>query len=199
MLPFIKVFSLVVRAFSRPLVNYTKRYHANNKHNLHRFIRVFFIRLGNYYNRMETKINKKFLKIEIADDVFIKPLSDDVALDKGVEFFYEIFFYSIILSLPLYEMYAQQVGNQKKQEDLNKKLLDLDNEVKWLHEREAENNKALNLKIEGIEQLIAKSDKSTADVMNEMNLLKYEINKLVELQMKTLSHIHSTPATSPSQ
>ena len=93
MLPFIKVFSLLIRAFSRPMVNYTKRYHGANKDQLHGYLRKFFIRLGNQYNMLETKVNKKFLKIEITDDVFIKPLSDDVALDKGVEFFYEIIFH----------------------------------------------------------------------------------------------------------
>src|SRR4051812_1045059 len=126
MLPLFKVFSLVVRAFSRPLIVYTKRYHASNKHQFHSTLRVFFIRIGNFYNKMETKINKKFLKIEITDDVFIKPLSDDVAVDKGVEFFYEVLFYGIVLSLPLYEMWVQQVSNQKKQDDLNQRLQNLD-------------------------------------------------------------------------
>jgi len=193
MLPFIKVFSLVVRAFSRPLVNYTKRYHSNNKHNVHKLIRIFFIRLGNYYNRIETKINKKFLKIELADDVFIKPLSDDVALDKGVEFFYEIFFYGIIISLPLLEIWDQQQSNKKKADDLNNKLTYLDNEIKVLHTKELENNKNLNMKIEGLESLIANTEKNTAEVMNEMSKLKYDINKLIELQMRNITNV--TPAT----
>ena len=186
MLPFIKVFSLVVRAFSRPLINYTKRYHASNRDNTFKFIRVFFIRLGNYYNKVETKINKKFLKIEITDDVFIKPLSDDVAIDKGVEFFYEVIFYSIILTLPLYEMYIQQVSNDKKTADLNNKLQTLDNEIRGLQEREIEQNKFLHAKMGDLESLIKKNDKATVDVLTEMNNLKFEINKLIQLQMKNL-------------
>lgn len=187
MLPFIKVFSLIVRAFSRPLINYTKRYHASNKDNTFKFIRTFFIRLGNYYNKMETKINKKFLKIEITDDVFIKPLSDDVAIDKGVEFFYEVIFYSIVLSLPLYEMYIQQVSNEKKAADLNAKLEHLDNEIRGLQEREIEQNKFLQTKMGDIETLIKKNDKATTDVLTEMNKLKFEIDKLIQIQMNYMA------------
>lgn len=33
-----------------------------------------------------------------------KPLNDELALEKGIEFFYEIIFYSIVIGLPLYEM-----------------------------------------------------------------------------------------------
>ncbi len=185
MLPFIKVFSLIVRAFSRPLINYTKRYHNSNRSNIHQYLKAFFIRLGNFYNRQETRINKKFLKIEIADDVFIKPLSDDVALDKGVEFFYEIFFYSIVLSLPLYEMWIQQESNNKKAEDLKNKLEHLDNEVKLLHSKELEFDQKLENQILNLESLVQKNEKNTGEIIAEMNVLKYQVNKLVELQMKS--------------
>lgn len=193
MLPFIKVFSLIVRAFSRPLINYTKRYHNSNKSNLHQLLKVFFIRLGNFYNRVETRINKKFLKIEIADDVFIKPLSDDVALDKGVEFFYEIFFYSIVLSLPLYEMWIQQESNNKKAEDLKKKLEHLDNEVRVLHEKELEFDQKLQGQISNLETLVQKNEKNTGEIMAEMNHLKYEVSKLVELQLKSFNKVQPAP------
>lgn len=35
-----------------------------------------------------------------------------------------------------------------------------------------------------LETLIKKNDKATADVLTEMNNLKFEINKLIQLQMK---------------
>jgi len=189
MLPFIKVFSLVVRAFSRPLINYTKRYHNSNRSNIHQYLKIFFIRLGNFYNRVETKINKKFLKIEIADDIFIKPLSDDVALDKGVEFFYEIFFYSIVLSLPLYEMWIQQESNNKKAEDLKKKLEHLDGEVRALHEKEMLFDRKLQSQVLNLEALVQKNEKNTAEIIVEMNSLKYEVNKLVEVHMNAFNKV----------
>lgn len=46
-------------------------------------------------------------------DFFYKPLNDEVALEKvfilnfiqGVEFFYEILIYALLITLPTYEMY----------------------------------------------------------------------------------------------
>lgn len=52
---------------------------------------------------METKINGSYLKLANSE-FFIKPLNDEQALEKGVEFFYEILFYSILIGLPTYEM-----------------------------------------------------------------------------------------------
>ena len=184
MLPFFKVFSLVIRAFSRPLIAYTKRYQSSNKQNVGKFLRVFFIRMGNFYNVMETKINKKFLKISVADDIFIKPLSDDVALDRGVEFFYEVIFYSIILALPLYEMYTTQVSNQQKADALNQRLTTLDQQIHGLHEKEAQQQSSLQIQLDELEKIIVKNDKTTSDVMNEMNNLKLEVNKLIQIHMK---------------
>lgn len=106
MLPLFKVISLAVRVFSRPMFNHLKKYHLGKHKKTTDWLGAIFIRMGLFYNRMETKINKKFLKIDTkGEDIFIKPLSDDVALEKGVEFFYEILVYSILLGLPIYEMW----------------------------------------------------------------------------------------------
>ena len=37
-------------------------------------------------------------------DFFVKPFTDDQALEKGIEFFYEILFYCVIIGLPTYEL-----------------------------------------------------------------------------------------------
>ena len=192
MLPLIKVFSLVLRAFSRPLINYTKRYHSSNKNNLNQTFRMFFIRVGNRYNIIETKINKKFLKIQVADDVFIKPLSDDVALDKGVEFFYEVIFYTIVLSLPLYEMWIQQVATQKKNTELSLKLQILDTEVKSLSEKGLEQSQFIESKINNLKGLASQNDRNTAEIVHQMNELKQNINSLAQLQSKFLEKSNST-------
>ena len=63
-LPLFKVLSLVIRVFSKPLINYTKQVHLkNDAANAHPQLRKGFIYLGNSYNRAETWINKKFMKI----------------------------------------------------------------------------------------------------------------------------------------
>lgn len=57
-------------------------------------------------------------------DFFFKPLNDEVALEKvndlnniqGVEFFYEILIYALLITLPTYEMYNSQQDSKKKSE-----------------------------------------------------------------------------------
>ncbi len=63
MIPLYKAFSLVIRVFSRPLINFTKKMHANN-HTEDSRLRVFFIWFGNLYHRVDSTINKRFLKIQ---------------------------------------------------------------------------------------------------------------------------------------
>jgi hypothetical protein len=50
-------------------------------------------------------MNRKYLNLQNSGDIFIKPISETVALEKGIEFFYECLLYSILISLPIIEMY----------------------------------------------------------------------------------------------
>ena len=86
MFPLYKLLSLFLRVFSRPLINLTKRYHATNKIE-NDFVRRFFFRLGEWFNGFETRINRKYLKTAEAK-INVKALSEHVAIDKGIEFFY---------------------------------------------------------------------------------------------------------------
>lgn len=79
----------------------------------------------------QQRIDSMFLGIEKkSNDFFFKPLNDEVALEKvplqlsqGVEFFYEVLIYTIIITLPLYEIYSSAVDSrlksQKEQERLH--------------------------------------------------------------------------------
>ena len=114
MLPLFKVFSLLLRVASRPLINYAKIIHRENHGRYkHEWFRKFFIRLGLFSNRMENKINKKVLGNKV-DDFFVKAITDNVAMEKGIEFFYEIVIYSILISFPLYEMHKGNISEAKK-------------------------------------------------------------------------------------
>lgn len=116
-LPIYKLLSLFLRVFSRPLINLTKRYHATNKIE-NDFIRRFFFRLGNSFNAFETRINRKYLKTADAK-INVKALTESVAVDKGIEFFYEIIFYSIAIGFPTYELIrgARDTKNKEKKLD----------------------------------------------------------------------------------
>lgn len=73
MIPFYKAFSLVLRVFSRPLLAYTKRVHSSGEAQSLR-VRVFFVRLGNFYHKLDSAINRRFLKVE--SQFAFKPLND---------------------------------------------------------------------------------------------------------------------------
>lgn len=63
-LPIYKVLSLVIRVFSKPLVTYIKQVTLkNDAHSSHPLLRRGFINLGNTYNKCETWVNRKFMKI----------------------------------------------------------------------------------------------------------------------------------------
>lgn len=188
MLPLFKVVSLIVRVFSRPLISYTKKYHIGRKNDSHELLRRFFMALGNYYNIMETKINKKFLKINTADEIFIKPLSDDVAVEKGVEFFYEVILYGIMISLPLYEMWSAQESANKKAKELSDRLNKIEDDINKTREKEGEDKKMLEQKINTIEEMLAKSDKTTSEMAAEMKIIKDEIIKYIDLRMTELQN-----------
>jgi hypothetical protein len=85
--------------------------HANNPSKSTR-LRTMFIRFGNFYHRIEAQINRKFLKIQ--SEFAFKPLNDELAMEKGIEFFYELIFYVIVIGLPLYEMNRQANENKSK-------------------------------------------------------------------------------------
>jgi hypothetical protein len=52
-LPLFKVLSIVIRVFSRPLINYTKQVHLKkDAASSHPLLRIAFIRLGNNYHKM---------------------------------------------------------------------------------------------------------------------------------------------------
>lgn len=186
MLPLFKVVSLIVRVFSRPLISYTKKYHIGRKNDSHELLRRFFMALGNYYNIMETKINKKFLKINTADEIFIKPLSEDVAVEKGVEFFYEVLLYGIMISLPLYEMWSAQESANKKAKELSDRLNKIESDINLTREKEGEDKKMLEQKINSIETMLTKNDKTSTEMALEMKLIKDEIIKYIDFKMTEL-------------
>jgi len=54
-----------------------------------------------------------------------------------------------------------------------------------LHSKELEFDQKLENQILNLESLVQKNEKNTGEIIAEMNVLKYQVNKLVELQMKS--------------
>jgi hypothetical protein len=181
MLPLFKVFSLIVRVFSRPVVNYIKSIHKSNFKNL-TGISKFLVVLGNKQHRLEVFINRKLMNLKTDSDMFTKPLSAEIALEKGIEFFYEIFFYSIILGIAGYELYKAQIqADEKKAKD--------ETRIKHIEGR-----------IGSGEELLKKSEFVQATTLPElqqrMDIVNKNLEKCLEL-MSELAHNenHKTATT----
>eukprot|EP01017_Pseudomicrothorax_dubius_P027495 TRINITY_DN3176_c0_g1_i2.p1 TRINITY_DN3176_c0_g1~~TRINITY_DN3176_c0_g1_i2.p1 ORF type:complete len:218 (-),score=52.93 TRINITY_DN3176_c0_g1_i2:63-716(-) len=153
MLPLLKVFSLVIRVFCRPLINYTKNYHKGGGVTSVR-MRLFFIWLGNYHHRLEYRINRRFLKLSDNSDVYIKPLNEDIAIEKGVEFFYEILAYGLLLIIPGYEMYTGWVSDVAKTEKLEKRLKKMEEGVEGAQKTAEELYEQLNKRFGHLEEML---------------------------------------------
>lgn len=75
MIQFYKVFSLVLRVFTKPVVNYTKQYHISRKRFSHTKIRKLFIYLGNKHLELETLIEN--YSANTANNINKKIINDD--------------------------------------------------------------------------------------------------------------------------
>ena len=53
-------------------------------------------------------------------------------MEKGIEFFYEIIFYCIVIGLPLYEMNRQAQENKAKSERVNERLQKIENKMELI-------------------------------------------------------------------
>lgn len=196
MLPLFKIFSLVIRVFTRPMINYTKRYHLSNNKNNPELLRTFFIRMGNHYNRLESIINRKFLKIETPDVLFVKPLSDDVALEKGVEFFYEIVIYIILLSLPLYELYTGHYSNAKKTEDQEARLNKIEEGIDFIKKEQEVLSLRLSSSVDGLNIMIKSQEESTAKLLQQLQVVRSDLTKYTNqiILQKNVTDLFLDPA-----
>lgn len=79
MIQFYKLFSLVIRVFTKPLVNYTKQYHMSNKRFSHEKLRVTFIFLGHKYHYLEYLIERSSAKNVNLQQQNLKLLTEETA------------------------------------------------------------------------------------------------------------------------
>ena len=184
MLPLFKVFSLLIKIFSKPVVNYTKKFHMSNQHRSHEYIRRFFIFLGSKYHLFETKINRKFLNVSSEFAFRIKPLNDEDAITKGVEFFYEIILYGILILVPLYEMNRGQNEAKEKSKILNNRVKSIEEGIEKIKEDVVNESGSLTEKIMLFKAFVEEFEKSI-EITREQSKkdsdeLKADISKMLE-------------------
>ncbi len=101
MLPLIKLLLVGFKIASRPMNNVLKKVFMHNFHSMHRILGLF----GQRAHRYEIFLNRLIVNTNTKMDFYIKPLSDEAAFSKGVEYFVEIFFfYGVLFSIAMYEV-----------------------------------------------------------------------------------------------
>jgi len=75
-----------------------------------------FIKLGNWQYQVSMMINRKLFRVETDTDMFVKPLNVEIALETGMELFYEIAVYAFVLVICIYEIRKYTIEGQISKE-----------------------------------------------------------------------------------
>lgn len=156
MIPFFKVFALTTRVFSRPLLMYIKSYHKSNKELMDSFMARPFITIGNWQYHASMFINRKLLGVETDTDMFVRPLNVEIALEQGMELFYEIVLYVFILGICVYEIRKYTIEGQISKEKDRKNVLRIEQKLdSWLLKQMEQEKKilAIRQKIEEVNRV----------------------------------------------
>lgn len=124
------------------------------------------------------------MKVRQAGDV-----REEVLLEKGIESFYEILFYVIVLGLPFWELYKASAATQRKEEtlqnrihNLEKKLTNINEKItkiaNFAKERSKQDKQRAIKQVQQYEQIIALKEKKKANA--RMNILGEAITTPVQ-------------------
>lgn len=168
MLPLLKILTVLFKVFSKPLINYAKKSHINRKNfqKSKSFSSRLYISFGNRINIFESKINRKFLNISNEIPLKIKPLKDEDALEKGLEYFYEIVFYLILLMLPAYEMHKSLQNSKIKSTELKNRLEKIEINIKDTKDNLIVESQKVNGKMKDLQAKINQTDTTLLDILN---------------------------------
>ncbi len=137
MIPLYKLFVVTGRLFAKPILTMIKKRHKSTKELNQGFLTKFFILLGNREHKIDLWLNRKILALGDDADMFVKPLNNDVAIEKGIEFFYECLVYFIIISLTIYELRRTALDSQLSKEKNAEVIAELTNRIESLENASA--------------------------------------------------------------
>ena len=170
MIPLYKLFVVTGRLFAKPILTIIKKRHKSTNQTSTGWFAKFFILLGNREHKIDLWLNRKILSIGDDADMFVKPLNNEVALEKGIEFFYECLVYFIIIALTVYELRRTALDSQLQKEKNAKMISELTARIESL-----ENTSALYIatlqsienKLNEIDSLIKKQNNREASTQSE--------------------------------
>lgn len=107
-IPLKKVLLTTVRYLMRPINNTITRRCKTLDHDDFRY--RFFMNFGQHTHVFEVKMNRALIGSKGLGE--IKPLSDDIAFNTGVEWFTEVFvFYGLLFTIAFYELYKASAAS----------------------------------------------------------------------------------------
>ncbi|CAG9321602.1 unnamed protein product [Blepharisma stoltei] len=102
MVPWGKLLSLTIRMFTKPVTNYIKLgLKSNNRQSM--YTKKVLVNLGQFYHTINIRIQRRAFNMS-GGDSYIKPLTEDKAVDQGIEFFGEILVYGTLFTWGMYEL-----------------------------------------------------------------------------------------------
>lgn len=131
---FYKVFSLCTRVFTKPLLNYVKSVHLWNFNQPTGFNKLF-VMMGHGSNRLELWLNYKLMNLKTDTEMFARPLTPEMALEKGVSVFYDLLFYCTVLIVGGYELVKSYRINEEKKQKEQEFMTIISNRVQSTHEK----------------------------------------------------------------
>ena len=134
MAPILRLAELVIKTTLKPLLSQVKIW-ARQKSNTRR--RTFFAFFGRVDQSLQNFLNKKMMGLPGSSPLFSGPMNEDKLVEKGIDFFFELALYSLIMFIAINEVRRPMIEGAAKKEMMRKEKLDLINEVQRLR-REAE-------------------------------------------------------------
>lgn len=127
------------------------------------------------------------MNIQTDFDMFTKPLNEEIALEKGIEFFYSVLFYGIIVAVCTYEITKNFVKGQKKKEEDKERLALLEQSIELssskideIEEMYQEKFKKLKIEIRGINMKMDRILKESSQTMNKESKLGNVLEDLMD-------------------
>jgi hypothetical protein len=111
MLPLIKLVSLVIRVFTRPVIIYLKKTTIRKNHLP--WLRIFLVGIGQQSHSISVKITRRFNR-SAGKYAPVRPLIDPIALERGAELLSEISIYGTLLTFGCYEIYKYAAATRLK-------------------------------------------------------------------------------------
>lgn len=116
---FKNIFDTFIRTLSRPIIQWII---TNKKNDLAKdlgYVGKYFAYIGNKWNYVTIKMQRKVLKISNFSE--IKDLPRNIAVERGCELTAEVLIYILVLLLPILSIkksYQNQYNKEKKENDL---------------------------------------------------------------------------------